>query len=113
MYTSNYWTHGSDPLAVSIAGKCPIWYSGGREYKKLAPKLWFFKEWKDNHDNDFYVKCYNREVLSVLNPEEVFKELGEDSILLCWEGPNSFCHRHLVAAWLERSLNIVVPEIGK
>jgi hypothetical protein len=30
--------------------------------------------------------------------------------LLCWEAPGKFCHRRLVAAWLEDALGIDVPE---
>ena len=41
---------------------------------------------------------------------QVFLDLGENAILLCHEPPGQFCHRRLVAAWLEKFLNIVVPE---
>ncbi len=37
MKTSYYKLYGDDENSVSIAAKCPAWYSG-REYKKLAPK---------------------------------------------------------------------------
>jgi len=36
--------------------------------------------------------------------------LGEDAILLCYEGIFQFCHRRLVAKWLEEQLNITVDE---
>ena len=91
-------------VPITICGKSPDWYRG-LEYKKLAPKYWFFAEWKKNHDNDFYVKNYNKEVLSILNPKQVMKELysmsdNENIVLLCYEKPGDFCHRHLVSKWL-------------
>jgi len=99
-----------DPRAVSIAGKAPSWYKG-REYKKLAPKYWFFKRYKEDGDVDFYVEQYYKEVLSKLNAQEVYDELGHDSILLCWETPDEFCHRRVVAGWFEAELEIKVSEL--
>ena len=39
-------------------------------------------------------------VLNNLNPEKVLKELGDNTILYCWEGRDKPCHRHAVADWL-------------
>ena len=27
---------------------------------------------------------------------------GRDIVLVCYEGPSKFCHRHLVAEWLNK-----------
>jgi len=94
---------------VSIAAKCPDFYKG-REYKKLAPKYWFFKKYKEDGDSDFYIEQYEKEVLGPLDPREVYKELGEDAVLLCWENKDKFCHRHLVAEWLSNNLGISIEE---
>lgn len=93
---------------VSIAAKAPVWYHGA-EYKKLAPKWSFFNEWKNGShkgDNDYYTKHFKEEVLDKLDPAKVIKELEELAgvssdkiILLCYEKPDDFCHRHLVADW--------------
>lgn len=99
---------------VSIAGKAPEFYKGS-EYKKLAPKYGFFKAWKNGEiDNFGYVECFNKEVLEGLNQNDIQKELydlseGKDIVLLCYEKPGDFCHRHLVADWLEHA-NIRVDE---
>jgi len=108
-------------IPISICGKAPDWYKG-LQYKKLAPKYGFFMEWKKNHDNDYYIKCFKEQVLDKLNAEDVVKEL--DNILLyettaidykgdckkipkialiCYEKPSDFCHRHLVADWLNEN----------
>ena len=115
MKTSYYAKSGSMPNAVSIAGRAPTSYRG-LEYKRLAPKIWFFKEYKDPNDEhfmdqEFYIKHFYKEVLDKLDPKEVYDELGEDAILLCWETPEEFCHRHLVAEWLSKNLNIEIKEI--
>ena len=110
MNTSNYFKEGSNKNAVSIAGKAPSWYTG-REYKKLAPKYWFFKKYKEDGDEEFYIEHYYKEVLDKLDPKEVFNEIGENSVILCWEPYNQFCHRHIVAEWLMKNLNIEIKEI--
>jgi hypothetical protein len=45
------------------------------------------------------------------DPQKVFEDRGEDTILLCWEAPGKFCRRRLVAAWLEEKLGVQVPEL--
>ena len=61
-------------------------------------------------NNTYYIEQYYKEVLSKLDPEKVYKDL-KHSFLLCYEDNNEFCHRHIVAKWLELSLGIYVPEI--
>ena len=46
-----------------------------------------------------------------LNAEKVYQDLDR-CILVCYEKNNEFCHRHIVAAWLEDELKINVPEIA-
>ena len=69
-------------------------------------------KWKENHDNDYYIKCYNEQVLSKLNPKQVFVDLIELThswitfpkiALVCYEKPSDFCHRHLVSKWLSEN----------
>lgn len=93
---------------ISICGKAPEWYKG-LQYKKLAPKYGFFQEWKQTHDNDYYIECFNEQVLSKLSPYAVATELmslslaeDKDIVLLCYEKPGDFCHRHLVSEWFNK-----------
>ena len=103
-YYANLKNIPEDIIPISIAGKCPDFYEG-LQYKKLAPKYWFFQQWKINHDNDFYIENFNKEVLNTLTPKKVVEDLmflseGKDVVLLCYEKLGDFCHRHLVANWL-------------
>ena len=59
-------------IPISICGKAPDWYHG-LQYKKLAPKYDFFMKWKENHDNNYYIKCFNEQVLSKLGRLKNFK----------------------------------------
>ena len=94
-------------VPISICGKAPEWYRG-LQYKKLAPKYEFFIEWKKNHDNDYYIEHFNLEVLNKLDINIVLQELNrmsnnKDIVLLCYEKPSDFCHRHLVANWFNQN----------
>lgn len=108
--TSNFAKHANHPDAISISAKAPVNYKG-KEFKTLAPKWHFFKKYKEDGDSEYYTKCYQEEVLKRLNPKEIYDKL-DGAILLCYEKPGEFCHRRLVADWLEKSLGIEVPEIN-
>ncbi len=88
----------------------------GECYPKLAPKRQFWQEWHNNigvipeeENNKFYIEEFYKQVLSKLDPEQVYRDL-DNAILLCYEPNTQFCHRHIVAAWLELLLDITVPE---
>lgn len=114
IYTSYFAKLKSLPdniVPISICGKAPDWYKG-LQYKKLAPKYDFFMKWKENHDNDYYIKCFNEQVLDKLNAYDTVMALSElagfenrhnDICLICYEKPGDFCHRHLVADWLNEN----------
>lgn len=89
---------------IAICGIAPQFYNG-LIYKKLAPKYSFFSIWKETHDNDYYIQQFQKLVLDTLNADDVVSELKslsgtKDFVLLCYEKPSDFCHRHLVAKWL-------------
>jgi Protein of unknown function, DUF488. len=106
-------------IGISIAGKAPaFWETSDRlQYKKLAPKYWFFQKYKSGEykEHDYRI-AYYKEVLNTLKAKNVFNELAKLSynsdkiILLCYEKPGDFCHRRIVADWLETELDIKVPE---
>ena len=104
MQTSNFARNGKNPNAVAISQGTR--YFTGRCYKALAPPRELIKI----EDEPLFRKLYHEQVLSKLDPATVYRELGEDAILLCWESPGKFCHRRVVAEWLEKALDIKVPE---
>lgn len=98
-------------IPISISAKAPDWYNG-LEYKKLAPKWVFFQEWKyGSHkgDNEYYISQFDEQVLKPLTVEDVLADITNLSggdldkvILLCYEKSTDFCHRHLVADWINK-----------
>lgn len=101
-------------VPVSIALKTPDWYTG-LEYKRLAPTWSILSSWKyGDHkgDTEYYKTQYKKQVLDHICPTTAVSELLELTkapahkiILLCYEKPEDFCHRHLVADWI----NGIIP----
>lgn len=95
-------------LPISISRRAPDWYHG-LQYKKLAPSYRLLMNYKYRmHDDMDYTKQFNSEVLETLDAADVVRELramagDRDIALLCYEKPSDFCHRQLVAEWLERN----------
>lgn len=117
IYTGSY-NNCKNSNVISISGDRgkSVGFNGDY-YKPLAPKLSFWTEWHNNigkipeqENNAFYIKQYYETTLKLLMPEEVYRILN-GKILLCYEEPELFCHRHIVAAWIETELGIVVPEV--
>lgn len=119
IYTSNYKVgQGSSYRTYSISKDRGVDASyEGECMLELAPKESFFRLWRNNigkvserENNEFYMDNFYNQILKKLDPYEVY-ENANNSVLLCYEDNNQFCHRHIVAAWLELSLGIKVEEI--
>ncbi|MDD5092806.1 MAG: hypothetical protein PHV74_00275 [Dehalococcoidia bacterium] len=107
LFTSNYRLNGKHPKAVGISLGVPPWFNG-RLYRDLNPPAFLLKGHRSEAE---YTRLYQSLVLAKLDPKVVAEELGDGAIMLCWEKPGEFCHRRLVAEWLESNLKIVVPEM--
>ena len=67
--------------------------------------------------NDRYTHRYISEVLQKLDPQKVLADLtaisqGEDIALCCYEKPDAFCHRHILAKWLSDRTGVEIEEYG-
>ncbi len=98
---------------VSISSSSPQWYTGPT-YKPLAPDWWLVKAYKNGVlDEEAYKEVYFKQ-LSKLDMNKVLKEIQKlypkenEITLLCYEKPDDFCHRHLVADWFNTQLHGVV-----
>jgi hypothetical protein len=105
IYTSYFAKISKVKNPIAICGKSPDWYKG-QEFKKLAPKYSFCKDYKDlKITPQEFIRLYYEQILNLLNAEKVKEELfslyeGEEDItLMCFEKPDQFCHRQIVANW--------------
>jgi len=94
-------------VPVAICAKTPDWYTG-LHYKNLAPSYEIFMNWRKNHNEEYYTSRFESEILKYLYTDTVINYLnrltkGKDIALICYEKPTDFCHRHLVANWLNRN----------
>lgn len=117
---------------VSITGDGGnAWGYYGPAYKKLAPSFKLYEYYRDNPDNlgekdliEYYITEYFNHRLADLNTKELlyeFKEkFGTEIILLCHELPSNssviskkhFCHRRVIADFIELNSGIIIPEIS-
>ena len=85
------------------------------EYKSLAPNWKLYEDLKSKKISvEKFIFNYN-EQLDSLNPNRVFEDLnllvsGCEPIIMTNGSKKKFCHRHLVAEWLENNLDINVEE---
>ena len=94
---------------VSITGDGGnAWGFYGNAYKKMSPRLYLWQYYDQNPDN-----LTEDELINTLN-----QKFGEEIILLCHELPGTeinkthFCHRRLLADWLELETGIIIPELS-
>jgi hypothetical protein len=117
LYTS-YFSHIEreyylEERCFAISRGVPHGYKGLR-YEDLAPSEGLLCIWRNIKGYGWprFVEAYKRECLNHLDPWKVYNDIGEDSILICWEGPMKPCHRHIVADWLMENIpGLVVIEI--
>lgn len=109
------------------------WGYTGNAYKKLAPKLLTYVTYAERYqellfiknEEDYlkfrelieneYIRSYYELRLKDLNVNELLNSLkeiyGNNIILLCHEDITEFCHRRLVADYIELKTGIYIPEI--
>ena len=110
----------------------------GSSYKKLAPKLEKYVSYNEKYkellrlkedlsnidkyleykkiNEDEYIKRYYDIRLRNLDIEKLFyslnKKFGNNIILLCYESVDEFCHRRLIADYIEIETGIYIPEVS-
>ena len=103
----------------------------GPSYKKLAPSLKLYEYYRDNPDKlteleliIYYIENYFNHRLINLDTKELLYNLKEkfkdNIILLCHELPSDsdlitrkhFCHRRVIADYIELTTGITIPEIS-
>lgn len=115
IYTSNYARKGGDPNAFSVSVGVPIWEPErwcGFHLPQFAP-TWDMVKYSKNGSltNDQYARQYI-ELLESRNIDlpYILERLPDPVYLLCYESPNDFCHRHILAWWIEHKTGIMVEE---
>lgn len=90
-------------IAISIARYSPKWFFGPKMLN-VAPTSFMLSS-ACNHTE--YLRLYAA-ILSKLDAKQVVEDIrqisqGKDVCLCCFERPEDFCHRHLLADWLTKN----------
>lgn len=104
-----------DGILASIAIKTPKGFKGVK-LRCFMPKFWLLDKFKKGEiDSKEYSRLFELEILAHLekqNVKNLLKSLSKnkDLFLLCYEKPENFCHRHIVANWIRNELGLEVKE---
>ena len=136
--TGNYYDVKSGNT-VSVTGDGGnAWGYFGQSYKKLAPKLMTYTPYaekleyllklkeditKEKEYNEYrrliedeYIRSYYETRLKDLDAKQLLYTLKEKYgyyiILLCHEPVDEFCHRRLIADYIELETGIYIPEVS-
>ena len=111
IYTSYYARNGGHENAVSISASAPDYFKG-KHIKMLAPTWEILDAYKSGEiDQLEYTKRYLKLLKQRgLTPETIYNSIPHGTILLCYEKVGDFCHRRVLAEWLELNLSVKIPE---
>lgn len=120
IYTGHYANRnvnsGFSKIRISVS--TPKEYKYDDKWLSIAPD-WYtlLKPYKEGLIDDAeYTRRYlgqlERQKERILSEFRALQEKHPNAILLCWCRPGAFCHRRLLAGWLEKQTGIVIPEYG-
>ena len=107
IYTGNYEECKAGNL-ISISGDRgkKVGFEG-KAIPQFAPKKGFWTTFDNNigkipeeENIRYYIEEYYKQVLSKVDIKDLLKD-EKDPILLCYEKGQDFCHRHVLAEYIE------------
>ncbi len=121
--------------SLSISGDKGLSFGyHGNYYRELAPRLDTYNSYNDVYQlmknnileyehyeilkeqiEEKYIRSYYETRLKDLDIDKLLNTLeekyGKDIILLCYEDINQFCHRRIIADYIELMTGFYIPEI--
>ena len=101
---------------LSISRTKPEFAKSCIDIPQLFPSdkiLWDHKKGKID-EMEYTAKYLDQ--LNELGVDRIIKMIqifGDNVVLLCWESPEKFCHRHILADYINKNSGIIVEEFGK
>lgn len=99
---------------IGIALYPPRWFYG-ISLKQVSPtkSILFAKD----QTQEEYIRRYKSEVLAQQDMCQFLKTVemvsgGQDVALCCYEKPEDFCHRHILADWIKEKTGVEIEEYG-
>ncbi len=102
-------------FVVSISRFPPRRFQGYRCFD-LAPSVFLLRDFKAGLSPFHYAQRFRREVLDRVDVHRVFEFLasmacGRDIVLCCFEPAFEFCHRRLVAGYVQEVWGYSIEEL--
>ena len=99
---------------IGISLYPPRWFNA-ISVKQVAPTKSIL--FANGQTQEEYTRRYRSEVLSQQDMQQFLKTVeqasgGQDVALCCYEKPEDFCHRHILADWIKEKLGIEISEYG-
>ncbi len=100
IYTSYFAKyHGDNGLSIAVSQ--PKSTKPFPECRSLRPPYSLVQRYKEGKiTSKEYELQYKKQILNRLHVAQ-FGKILQERVLLCWETPDKFCHRHIVAKWLQ------------
>lgn len=134
-YTSYYANFKNIPtnyVCVGISRTCPDGFEGKSNFvfvkdNFLAPPAGLLRDMKDgNETEEGYKRRYIKHILETFSEgrkfkdfpsfiekvEENYKNQYDAVVFLCYEKPESFCHRHILRAMMNKIFRIPCEELA-
>lgn len=102
---------GIIPIGIAL---WPPRFFRGTSMKQVAPRRYMLN---DKLTDAEYEAMYRNDVLRLVDARGFIADLerasqGMDVALCCFEKPGDFCHRHILAQWLNEQTGVKVREFG-
>lgn len=118
LYTSYFARNADNPNAIAICGLLTSWVRQGAGFRgehrpEFGPSWELVQKTKSGQlTHQQFAQQYLVELQQRgLTPQEVVDRLPDGAILLCYEAPEDFCHRHILAEWLQQGADVQVYEL--
>ena len=101
---------------LSISRTKPEFAKSCIDIPQLFPSdkiLWDHKKGKIDEMEYTSKYLYQLNELGVDRIIKMIQIFGDNVVLLCWESPEKFCHRHILADYINKNSGVVVEEFGK
>ena len=76
--------------------------------------------YRDRYGNEYienstceevYTRVYTEDILDKLDAREILNKYGTNVCFICFCGKGAFCHRHIVAKWIQENTGEIVTEL--
>ena len=106
-YFANWRNFPEGSLKIGITRFPPAYWKDEINIDKLAPADWLLRQYQNKQIDEYmfaieYKNQLNDRGLTPYAVRTILEAVAKDRdiVLCCYEKPDEFCHRHILAEWL-------------